>query len=83
MQIALIFHESPEDLGAREDPARAPAHRGAWRGYVAALTEAGLLRGGNALMPPATGRRCAAAAAPTRCSTGPTPTRAGSWAAAS
>lgn len=55
MQVALIFHETPQDFADRDDPARAPAYWGAWRAYVAALTEAGLLRGGNALLPPVTG----------------------------
>jgi hypothetical protein len=55
MQVALIFHESPADFADRDDPDRAGAYWGAWRGYVAALTEAGVLRGGNALLPPASG----------------------------
>ncbi|MBR0657539.1 YciI family protein [Plastoroseomonas arctica] len=55
MQVALIFHESAEDLSARSDPARAGAYWGAWKAYVGALTEAGVVRGGNALLGPETG----------------------------
>src|SRR5215213_2651282 len=56
IQVTLLFHESPEDFAARtaQGP-EAARYWGAWRAYVGAMQEAGLVRGGNALLPPAAG----------------------------
>ena len=56
MQIALIFHEAEADFEARTDPARKDAYWSAWKAYVGALQEAGIMRGGNGLSPAATAR---------------------------
>ncbi|MBK1661424.1 hypothetical protein E2C05_22310 [Paracraurococcus ruber] len=56
MQVTMLFHESPEGFAARTaGGAEGEAFWGAWRAYAGALNEAGIVRGGNALMPPATG----------------------------
>lgn len=55
IQVTLLFHEAAEDFALRTTPdaAAQAAYWGAWRAYAGALREAGLIRGGNALMPPA------------------------------
>lgn len=53
LQVTLLFHESAEDFAERTKPDA--AYWGAWREYVDAIRAAGVLVGGNALQPPATG----------------------------
>lgn len=52
MQYAILIHESEEELAARDDPARAGEYWAAYTAYSRALVEAGILRGGEGLMPP-------------------------------
>jgi hypothetical protein len=52
MQVTLLFHEPPADFALRADTGeRGSAYWGAWRAYMAALGEAGLMRGGQPLEP--------------------------------
>lgn len=53
MQYALIISESPADFARREGP-HAAAYWGAWTAYSRSLAEAGVMRGGAGLQPPAT-----------------------------
>jgi hypothetical protein len=53
MQYALLYNETPAEM-ARGDTAAAPEYWGAWNAYMGAMAAAGIMRGGNALMPPAT-----------------------------
>lgn len=53
MQYMLMFYESPEIWGAREDH-RAPEYWGSWMAYVKAMNESGLVRSGAGLQPPTT-----------------------------
>ncbi len=56
IQVTLLFHEAPEDFATRTASGpQAEAYWGAWRAYMGAMSEAGVIRGGNALLPPATG----------------------------
>jgi len=57
LQVTLFFHETAADFAARTspDPATQGAYWGAWRAYADALAEAGVIRGGNALLPAPTG----------------------------
>ena len=52
MQYALIFAEPASEFEKRNDPAQAPAYWGAWMGYIGAMREAGVMRGGHGLEPP-------------------------------
>jgi hypothetical protein len=54
MRYALLFAESPDEHARRHGP-DAPAYWGAWNAYMAALREAGVMLGGQALAPPAAG----------------------------
>jgi hypothetical protein len=53
MQYALLYNETPAEM-TRGETAEAPAYWGAWNAYMGAMAAAGIMRGGNALMPPAT-----------------------------
>lgn len=53
MQYALIISEGPGDFARREGP-DAPAYWGAWTAYSRSVAEAGIMRGGAGLQPPAT-----------------------------
>lgn len=55
MQYMIIFNETARDFALRSDPARAPAHMGAWAAYIDAMAKAGIIVHGNGLMPPETG----------------------------
>lgn len=48
-QFTLFIYESPADLAARTDPARAPAYWAAYGEFAGAMQQAGILRGGMAL----------------------------------
>ena len=54
MEYLLLANEAPEDFARREDPERAQAYWAGWTGYLAALAEAGVLRGAGGLHPPTT-----------------------------
>lgn len=53
MKYAIIIHEDPADLALRDDPAAAGAYWQGWTDYGAALVQAGVMRGGAGLQPPA------------------------------
>lgn len=53
MQFTLLYNETAAEM-ARADSPEAPAYWGAWTTYMGAMAAAGVMRGGNALMPPAT-----------------------------
>jgi hypothetical protein len=54
MEYVLLFAETPAERGRRDTP-DAPAYWGAWTAYMAALQEAGVMRGGAGLLPPEAG----------------------------
>ena len=54
MKYAILVYESPAELAARDDPARAGGYWGAYSAYSKALSEAGVAAGGAALQPPST-----------------------------
>jgi hypothetical protein len=51
MQYCILIYEPKSDVALRDDPARAPAYWGGWTAYSRALAEAGVLIGGNGLLP--------------------------------
>lgn len=53
MQYALLYNETQAEL-TRASSADAPVYWGAWNAYMGAMAAAGIMRGGSALMPPAT-----------------------------
>lgn len=54
MTYALLFHESAADFALRDDPEKAGAYWAAWSSYIAAIGEAGIVQGGEGLLPPQT-----------------------------
>jgi hypothetical protein len=54
MTYMMLICETDADFAARTDEHR-DAFWGAWRAYHQALVQAGVIVGGNALQPPATG----------------------------
>jgi len=54
MKYLMLIYETEADFAARSDE-RKDAYWGAWRAYHQALVQAGVIAGGNALQPPATG----------------------------
>lgn len=53
MKYAIIVYETPAELAAREDPARAGSYWAAYTAYSNALVQAGVAAGGAGLHPPA------------------------------
>jgi hypothetical protein len=53
MEFTLLYNETATER-SRADTAEAPAYWGAWSAYMGAMNAAGVMRGGNALMPPET-----------------------------
>ena len=53
MQYSLLYYETEAEAGRRAS-ADAPAYWGAWTAYMGAMAGAGVMVGGNGLMPPAT-----------------------------
>lgn len=51
MQFALLFNETREEQ-AKRDTADAPAYWGAWTAYMGAMGAAGVMQGGQGLLPP-------------------------------
>lgn len=54
MQYMLIFREPSEGEHPRNDPEKAQAYYGAWKAYIGALNQAGVIVGGRGLQPPQT-----------------------------
>jgi hypothetical protein len=52
MQFVLLFAETEADYARRDRPEDAGPYWGAWTAYIAALREAGVMVGGNGLLPP-------------------------------
>ncbi len=53
MHFALIVYETAADMALRSNPETAPAYMGAYQAYHAALLQAGVAAGGEALQTPA------------------------------
>lgn len=53
MHYSILVYETPSEIAAREDPARAEAYWAAYSAYSSALRAAGVAAGGAALHPPA------------------------------
>lgn len=51
MQYVMLFAEPAGEFAKRDDPAAGPAYWGAWMGYMDAMREAGIMRGGQGLEP--------------------------------
>jgi len=55
IQVTLLFHEAAGDFALRTATGpESEAYWGAWRAYMGAMAGAGVMRGGNALLPAAT-----------------------------
>lgn len=52
MQYLIMAVETPDDFAAREDPERSEEYWASWMGYIAALTESGVMTGAGGLEPP-------------------------------
>lgn len=52
MKFTVLIYETPGEFEARSDQQRKDAYWGAYRAYTQALTEAGVMVGGAALLPP-------------------------------
>ena len=55
MRYVLLYNETAEEIGKSQNPAQADAYWGAWNAYIGAMSEAGVMVGGNGLQPPETG----------------------------
>jgi len=53
MQYMLIMTEPAEEFAKRNHPEHASAYWGGWSAYIAAMREAGIIRNGDGLQPPA------------------------------
>lgn len=71
MEVMLAFFETPDAMAIRNDPARQGEYWGAWGAYVAAVREAGVMRGGNGLQEPKTGVSVGRSAGATQVLDGP------------
>jgi len=54
MQYAILIYEPEADMDARVDAERFPAYMAPYEAYIAALTEGGVLVGGEVLRHPST-----------------------------
>jgi hypothetical protein len=52
MHYMLLFNEKAEELGKRNDPAKAEAYWGGWTAYMQAIAQSGAMVSGNGLQPP-------------------------------
>lgn len=52
MHYMLIYRETAEEIGKRNDPAQAEAYWGGWSAYMGAIAQAGAMVSGNGLQPP-------------------------------
>ena len=55
MDYVLLYNETPAELGKGNDPAHADAYWGGWNAYMTAMQQAGVMKGGNALLGAETG----------------------------
>ena len=55
MQYVLFYNETATEVGKRKDPQEAETYWGGWNAYMAAMSAAGIMMGGNGLQPPETG----------------------------
>lgn len=55
MHYVLLYNETADERGKRNDPAQASVYWGAWNAYMGAMSGAGVMIGGNGLQPPETG----------------------------
>lgn len=53
MQYMIMFYENADTLACRTD-ARAPEYFAGWNAYIQALSQSGIVRGGNGLQGPET-----------------------------
>ena len=53
MEYAILFYETGDDFAARSS-AKPEAYWGAWEAYTNAMQQAGVLKSGKCLQPPAT-----------------------------
>ncbi len=54
MHYMIMAMETPDEFAAREDPEQAQEYWAGWSGYIAALTESGVLTGAGGLALPGT-----------------------------
>ena len=54
MQYAIMFYENEADFAARSGP-NSESYWGAWMAYTKSMQEAGVMKDGMCLQPPATG----------------------------
>jgi hypothetical protein len=52
MQFVLTFNQPIAEIERHEHPAEGPSAMEPWKAYMAALSQAGVMRGGNRLAPP-------------------------------
>lgn len=52
MHYMLLFNETADEMGKRNDPAQADAYWGSWNAYMGAIAQAGAMVSGNGLQPP-------------------------------
>lgn len=55
MHYVLLYNETPDELGKRDQPDEAATYWGGWNAYMGAMVGAGMMIGGNGLQPPGTG----------------------------
>lgn len=54
MQFMILAYEDDNAFESRDDPDRSGEYWASWGGYIAALTESGVLAGAGGLLPPST-----------------------------
>ena len=54
MQFMLTFTQPTEEFAKAADPAQAGSYFGAWKAYIGAMAQAGVIVSGHGLMPPQT-----------------------------
>jgi hypothetical protein len=54
MEFMLIYSEPASEIAKAEDPAQVGAYFGAWKAYIGAMAQAGVMKSGHGLMPPYT-----------------------------
>ena len=54
MQFMLTFTQPTEEFAKAADPAQAGSYFGAWKAYIGAMAQAGVIVNGHGLMPPQT-----------------------------
>jgi len=53
MHYMLLFNETADEMGKRDDPAAAANYWGGWSAYMGAIAQSGATVSGNGLQPPA------------------------------